>query len=366
MLRRVAVVAAVTGALLLAAIPASAGPAEDAVGVLRTDSLYIDPTSGRVLDADAVRAAIGGEPIKIAILPVGPSVDQIRVLPRQMARDLPGNTIAVVAGRYFYAGSEVTCSGAAGRAASNAINANEEQLDAEQNSDITKALMDFVAEIRSAPRCPAELGRGDRYADEPGGGEASAGVDDTAAVLPWLVGGIALAVIGVGGWVGIARQRTRGGAGRRRDEAAALVARLGTELEAFFPDEEEKDGPDARMDAAAKHGEAEAILVGATTDEQFAAARHAALEGLIAARAARVAHGMDPGAPVPSFDPPVAGHSVTPGDQLNRPASEYVPGVSYFHVGDAAVARGWYPEPFWQERAEPVDDRPMTTTEPAD
>ena len=351
---------------MLVATPASAGPVEDAVGALRDDSMYINPTSGRVLDADAVRAAIGNEPIKIAILPVGPSVEAIRVLPRQMARDLPGNTIAVIAGRYFYAGSEITCGGVAGKAASNAINANEQQLDAEQNSDITKALTDFVTEVKSAPRCPSEPGRGDRYADEPGGGEVGAGADDSAAVLPWLAGGVVLAVIGVGGWVGFSRRRTREVAGRRREEAVGLVARLGAELDWFFPDEQGKDGPEARMDAAAKHGEAEAILVGATTDEQFGAARHAALEGLIAARATRVAHGMDPGAPVPPFDPPVAGHSVTPVDQLNQPAPEYVPGVSYFHVGDAAVARGWYPEPFWQERAEPVDDRPMTTTEPAD
>lgn len=350
---------------MLAATPASAGPVEDAAGVLRADSVYIDPASGRVLDADAVRAAIGNEPIKIAVLPVGPSVGEIRVLPRQLARDLPGNTVAVIAGRYFYAGSETTCAGAAGRAASNAINANEEQLDAEQNSDITKALTDFVAEIKSAPRCPTELGRGDRYADEPGGGEAGSGVDDTAAVLPWLAGGVAVGVIGVTGWVVLARRRARGGATRRRDEAVELVARLGTELDAFFPDENEPEGPDARADAAAKHGEAEAILLGATTDEQFGAARHAALEGLTAARAARITHGMDPGAPVPPFDPPAAAHGVVQAGGLNQPQPEYVPGVSYFHVGDADVARGWYPEPYWQERAEPVADLP-TTTEPAD
>jgi hypothetical protein len=363
MLRHLAAIPAVMGALLLAGTPAlAAGPVDDAIGVLSSDSLFVHPDAGRKLDVNEIRSSVGDEPIKLAILPSGMSVDEVRVLPRQMAKELPGNTIAVISGRYFYAGSEVICSGEAGRAASGAINANEAQLDSAENSDITKALIDFVTAVKKAPECPTELSRGDRYADEPGDGGVVTGADDTATLLPWLIGGVAFAVVGVGTWVLLSRLRTRGGVAHRRDEAGALVARLAAELEEL-PDED-TDAVTARADAAAKHGEAEAILYGATTDEQFGAARHAALEGLTAAMAARVAIGRDPGQPVPPFDLPAdEPFEVVHTGRMNQPSPQYVPGVSYFHAGSAQVPRGWYPEPFWQDRADQPGDQQIT--EPA-
>jgi hypothetical protein len=199
LVRKLLVLPVVAGCVLLSAVLTGAGavatgPVEDATEALLGDSVYVAPGANRHLDVDAIRRAIGGEPIKIAVIPRVDSVSEVAALPRKLAGTLPGNTIAVISGRYFYAGSEVVCKGYAGRAATDAINANEPALDAnpgdDSPSDITKPLTDFVASIRSAPRCPSEGSRGDRYADEAGGGQAAAGTDDTASVLPWILGGI--------------------------------------------------------------------------------------------------------------------------------------------------------------------------------
>jgi hypothetical protein len=288
-----------------AAAGTSAGPVEDAAAGLRADSVFLHPSSNRNLDVAALRRAIGDQPIKIAVIPRINSVSEVAVLPRRLARDLPGNTIAVISGRYFYAGSEVVCEGHAGRAAANAVNANEAALDANDSadspSDITKPLTDFVAEIKAAPQCPTEGGRGDRYADTPGGGEAVAGPDDTASVLPWVLVGLGVGVLAVAALVVLTRRRTRDTAVAHREQATALVRRLGAELDELPAGE----GPaaQARVHAAGRHGEADAILIGATTDAQFAAARRVAIEGLIATRSARVALGGDPGPAIPELDP---------------------------------------------------------------
>jgi hypothetical protein len=355
-----------------------AGPVEDAVAGLRGGPVFLDPRSGRRLDVDAMGRAIGGEPIKIAILPGGPGTSEVRSWPREISQRLPGNTVAVIAGRYFYAGSDVLCRGAAGQAATNAIARHNAELDADDNSDLTAALTDFVAELRAAPRCDTAggAGRGDRYADDAGGGDVFAGAD-TASVLPWVLGGLALGVLGIGGWVLLSRRRAAARIGQRRGETRELVARLGAEV-AALADGGPADGLQARADAAGKHGEAHALLAGATTDVQYAAIRHTAIEGLIAAAAARELFGAagvnagpsDAGGapgqrrPIPEFDPPPAGGSAAPppADLPHRPLAAYRPGASYYHPGSAAAPAGWYPEPFWDRSAEPPE--PLEPAEP--
>lgn len=293
-MRKLAVLSAVAGCLFVVTPAAGAAtPVDDAAVALRSDSVYLAREANRNLDVDAVRRAIGTEPIKIAVIPKIDSVAEVATLPRRLAGQLPGNTIAVISGRYFYAGSEVVCTGSAGRAASNAINGNEAALDANNTpdspSDITKPLTDFITEIKSAPKCPSEVGRADRYADTTGGGGvALPGKDDTATVLPWVLGGIGGGALVLGTLVLLTRRRTRERAVHDRDEAAALVHQLAEEL-ADLPAGADGDATEARSEAAARHGEAEAILISATTDAQFAAAKAAAEEGLTAARAVRAA-----------------------------------------------------------------------------
>jgi hypothetical protein len=277
-----AVIPAVLGCLLLSASVGSAEPepAQGAAAALRTDSVYLDPAASRTVDLAAVRAAIGSEPIKIAIIPRIDSVNAVAALPRELAAQLPGNTVGVISGRYFYAGSEVICTGLAGQAAAHAIKANEGALDENNSpdspSDLTKPLTDFVAEVKAAPKCPQDASRADRYADQPGGGAAATGPDDTAVVLPWVLGGAGAAALGIGTLVLLTRRRTKASGAALREDTRVLVRRLGFELA------ERGDETQAPAEATAKHGEAEAILLGATTDDQFTAAKRAALDGLAA------------------------------------------------------------------------------------
>ncbi len=306
---RSTLIPATVALLLLGAPAASAAPVDDAARELRSAAVWLDPAAGRQLDVAAVTAAIGGRPIKIAVLPAGPGVAEVSALPRKLAVDLPGQTIAVIAGRYFYAGSEVLCDGEAGRAASGSIAANEVALDADDNSDLTEALTDFVAAVAAAPTCEGQAGRGDRYASSPG----SAVEDDTATVLPLVAAGIGAAALACLLWVLLARRRARAGALSLRAETRALVDRLATEADQTTAgteaDPAETSGTSAPpgatgpgSEAAGALGEARALLLGATTDAQFAAARRAAVRGLRAARDARVAAGGPAGAEIPPLE----------------------------------------------------------------
>ncbi|HEY0636745.1 MAG TPA: hypothetical protein VGD67_03795, partial [Pseudonocardiaceae bacterium] len=204
---RAVLVVALAGLLALpgwAAPPAWAGPVADAVAGLRAGPVYLDPAADRRLDVEALRARIGDRPILVAVLPAGPGVSEVRTWPRLIARELPGRTVAVISGRYFYAGSDVLCRGAAGQAATNAVARHNAVLDQDENSDLTAALSSFVDELAASPSCPNTSSRGDRYADEPGGGAIAAEPDDTVAVLPWVAGALAALVLGVGAWVALA------------------------------------------------------------------------------------------------------------------------------------------------------------------
>jgi hypothetical protein len=373
---------AVAAAVLAVAgpmVPAAwAGPVDDAVAGLRDQAVFVHPQANRQVDVPALQRAIGDAPIKIAVLPKkSPTEDypvsEIRTWPRLVSEQLPGFTVGTISGRRFYAGSEVLCSGVAGQAASKAIYANESYLDAEENSDLTAMLVDFVTEVRASPPCPEQGGsvsRGDRYADEAGGGDtggSAAVVDDTATVLPWVLGAAAVVLLGIGAWVLLSRRGALVRAAGDRTEATELVQRLGSEL-AALPDAPAGAAPDpsAKADAAGKHGEASALLAAATTDVQFAAVRHAAIEGLTACRAARVAAGLDAGPAIPAFQPPetakraskatkaTTGTKASTGTEAAEPAEpplpQYAPGAPHFHAGGAGVPAGWYREPFWSLR----------------
>jgi hypothetical protein len=378
--------------LLTLAIPGTAQaatPVGDAVAGLRANHLYVDPSATTRLDQAAVRAAIGDAPIRIAILAPGPGVTTVRQWPRAIADQLPGNTIATISGRYFYAGSDILAAGAAGLAATHAIAKHKDVLRENASSDVTAALLDFIAEVKAAPRAPATVdGRADRYADEPGGGTADDSED--TGILPWIVGGALLAAIAALGGVVEARRRAAGRIRQRRTETHELLDRLAGELDpgvpalkttstdgAGLPDWQAVDvdgsgapawkeraaapadgsGPDwptgqaglAFADAAARYGTAQALLIAASTGQQVDQARHVILEGLIAARTARGLLGKEPGPAVPPFDPPApkvrtdTAEPVAAGATRLSPDPEYAPRTPYFHAGGYGVPAGWYP-----------------------
>lgn len=357
MLRRIAVL---TAALALSglALPgaAYAGPVDDAVGGLRADHLYVSPQATTRLNQPAVRAAIGDTPLRIAILPAGAGVSTVSQWPRLISGQLPGNTIAVIAGRYFYAGSDVLARGSAGLAATHAIAGHKDVLRENSSSDITQALLDFVAEVKGAPPAAGRDARGGRYvAEEPGGGAAAAvGTDDSARTWPWVLGGGLLAALAVAGWALAVRRRIGGRSRGRRAETDALLERLEGELHPSGPGEAGR----AMADAAARHSTAQALLAAASTDLQVDEARHEIIEGLTAARAARMLLGRDAGPEVPPFDPVPAPRldPVAVGADTLRPAPAYSPDTPYHHPGRFGLAEGWYPSRIPATGAFPVPE----------
>jgi hypothetical protein len=352
---------AATTALALAtaaAAPAlAATPVSDAVAGLRADHLYVDPAATTKLDQAAVRAAIGDEPIRIAIMAAGAGVSTVRQWPRMIADQLPGNTIATIAGRYFYAGSDVLAAGAAGLAATHAIAKHKDVLRENTSSDITAALLDFVAEVKAAPKAPVSRDdRDSRYADTPGGGTTTGDPADNSqdtSVLPWLIGAAALAALAAVG--GVLEVRRRAGSRSRglHTQTYDLLRRLGGELpgDTGAGDTGNATGAAAAAyaDAAARHGTGQALLTAASTDAQVAAARHVILEGLVAARHARALLGTAPGAAIPPFDPPApkvrrdSAEPVAVGAATLSPDPQYAPDTPYFHAGGYGLAAGWYP-----------------------
>ena len=397
--------------LLALAVPGAATaatPVDEAVAGLRADHLYLSPQATTKLDQAAVRAAIGDAPIRIAILPAGAGVSKVRQWPRAIADQLPGNTIAVISGRYFYAGSDLLASGAAGVAATHAIAKHKDVLRENTSSDITAALLDFVAEVKAAPLAPvdgARDARGGRYADVPGGGSGEGASEDTG-ILPWIVGGLVLAVLAGTSGVLYVRRGASGRSRRRRTETRDLLARLGRELDPAIPGApavgsspaldlaglgtdpaatgaagsgaaggvsggaagvgaaggpggaaglggaaappapEWASGPagQAYADAAARYGTARALLGSASTDQQVDQARHMIIEGLTAARAARAMLGRDPGPGVPAFDPP-APRVRTDSPEPTLPSGEGLSPESDYRTDHAYYHPGGYGAP---------------------
>jgi hypothetical protein len=390
------------GATLLAfatpgATAFAATPVGDAVAGLRADHLFIDPQATTKLDQAAIRAAIGDAPIRIAILPAGAGVSTVREWPRMISAQLPGNTVAVISGRYFYAGSDLLASGVAGLAATHAIAKHKNVLRENASSDVTAALLDFVAEVKAAPLAAPTAGRdarSSRYADQPGGGSADDSED--TGILPWVIGGAVLAVLAAAGGTLEARRRAASRSRGRRTETYELLDRLAAELDPGLPGGGAADGPasgaaedrggtadrsnttenggvvrgqrggpatgrdgggvpdraaraaEALADASARHATAQALLTAATTARQIDQARHVILEGLTAARGARTLLGKDAGAAVPAFDPPppkVRADSPEPiavGASRLSPDPEYAPETPYYHPGGYGVPAGWY------------------------
>lgn len=114
----------------------------------------------------------------------------------------------------------------------------------------------------------------------------------------------------------------------------------------------------ALADAAERYHAAGAQLGRAHSVTQFRLARETAIEGLMYARAARVALGLDPGPPLP----PLAAahgagelretHEAEVGGQTFRAGPQPGPDTPYYYPGGRVEGRpvpaGWYSQPIWK------------------
>lgn len=340
--------------LLLGAPAAHADDVDDAVGALKTSSVYVAPgVTTPSIDEAAVQSTIGSQPIKIAVLPAenygttAKAFSAAAKIGRAIAPSAP-LTVAVVAGRAVNAASSNYCSGVASTVAGDAVQANRTTL--QSTNDVTSTIQAFVTGLQSRPVSGSSACRGSSAAGESDIKPADSG----GSAWPWVLGLGAVGVVGVGGGGAYAvsrrRRRLKEMEGRRA-EVLSLYDRLGADVQNLHGDD-----PVVRQalaDAAERYTATGSQLSQADTHEEFDVARRTALEGLQAARTARLKLGLDPGPELPPIAP-------AQGEQLTRPQEvnaggksyqgypEYTPGAPYYYGGGAGYPGGWYSFPFWE------------------
>jgi hypothetical protein len=339
-------------ALLLVAPAAHADAVDEAVNSLRSAPVYVAPSvTDPKLDAAEVTRAIGTRPIKIAVLPAAdygsPSkaFDAAEKIGRAIAPEAP-LTVGVVAGRSFNASSSQFCSGAASSVARDSVEANRTQL--RQTNDVTTTIETFVTRLQSAPVSGSPACRGSSAAGASDADDSSGG----SSAVPWVLGGIGVVGAGgVGAFVLSRRRRRQKELEGRRAEVLSLYDRLGADVQNLHGDD-----PVVRQalaDAAERYTATGSQLSQADTHQEYDVARRTALEGLQAARTARLKLGLDPGPELPAIAPAY-------GEQLSRPQEvnvdgksyqgypEYTPGAPYYYGGGGGYPGGWYSFPFWE------------------
>jgi hypothetical protein len=342
--------------VLLAGAPAAlADAADDAVTGLRSDPVYVAPgVDSPGIDEAAVRSAIGDRPIKIAVLPAEDygsnpkAYDAAVLIGRTLAPDAP-LTVGVVSGRSFSAASSALCAGAASNAAKSAVDANRPEL--QQRNDVTSALLDFIRRVDAAPAADSETCRGSSAA----GTTDVSGDAEGGSAWPWVlgIGAIGAAGAAAGGAYAVTRRRRRlKELEGRRAEVLSLYDRLGADVQNLNAG----DDPVARqalVDASERYTATGSQLSHADTHDEYDVARRTALEGLQAARTARIELGLDPGPELPPIAPKqgeqlTAPRQVSVGGQSYQGYPEYTPGAPYYYGGGSGVPGGWYSVPFWQ------------------
>jgi hypothetical protein len=339
-------------ALLLAAPAAHADGADDAVTSLRTASVYVAPgVTEPTIDVNAVTQAIGTRPIKIAVLPAddygstAKAFSASEKIGEALAPDSP-LTVGVFAGRAFNASSSQYCAGSASAVAKDSVDANRTQL--QQTKDVTSTVQAFITGLQSRPvsgsdACKQSSAAGATDASDNSGGSSA---------VPWVLG--AVGVVGAGGVGAYAlsrRRRRQKEMEGRRAEVLSLYDRLGADVQNLHGDD-----PVVRQalaDAAERYTATGSQLSQADTHQEYDVARRTALEGLQAARTARLKLGLDPGPELPPIAPAY-------GEQLSKPQEvsvagksyqgypEYTPGAPYYYGGGGGYPGGWYSFPFWE------------------
>ncbi|MGI8665634.1 MAG: hypothetical protein ACR2N4_06350 [Jatrophihabitans sp.] len=336
-IRTLAAAALACASLVLLAAPPASADVTQAISTLGSANLYVDDAAAAKLDRAAAGAALSAS-VKIAVLPS--SAGDPGQLAREIGQAIGGTvTVGVFVGRQFNAGSNALCAGTAGSLAARAVADNRSQL--QSDSDLTRTIQDFATLVgRAGKGC--------------GSGSGSTSPTRKASGTGWVALGV-LGVLGAGGVGGLIAWR------RRRDRQALLDARAGVqpyydrlagEVSSLQPGSD-ATARQALADASERFNSAGAQLDGASRPAQIEAARRSVLEGLQAARTARVALGLDPGPELPPIAQTQApqlteAQQVTAGGQLVSGYPSYTPGAPYYFAGGGGYAGGWYSAPFWQ------------------
>jgi hypothetical protein len=342
-------------ALLAEAAPAQASPTTDAIAVLKSDPLYVAPDLRdiKVGSSERARAALQGTRVKVAVFKSG-SGDPV-ALARSIGSGLSDNkvTVGVFVGTTYGAGSAVLGSGCAAAAIRQAVNATSADL--RQTRDLTATIERFAQLASTAPTDRSCSG-GSSGSGSSGSGSSGSGSSDngTSGGSGWAIlsvfGALGAGAIGLMVWR--RRRRDRRALADARAEIQPYYDRLASEINTIQPGRD-ATARQAMSDASERFNSAGAQLATASSLAQLGGARRALLEGLQAARTARVALGLDPGPDLPPLAQSTAPQLDQPrrfdlnGQQIQGYPS-YQPGAPYYFAGGGGYAGGWYSIPFWE------------------
>jgi hypothetical protein len=170
---------------------------------------------------------------------------------------------------------------------------------------------------------------------------------------------LVLVLVVVGGFAWVQRQA----AARRRQELADAEAEARRWYERLGGQVLNLSGTEpavmqALADAGERYNAAGSQLEQARTVYQFTLARETALEGLMYARAARVALGLDPGPDLPPLAAARGAGRLTEGREVEVEGQTFRAGpdpgddTPYYYPGGRVQGRpvpaGWYSQPIWQ------------------
>ena len=325
---------------------------------LERNPVYVAPDAeaASLVDADALRRALGNAPIVVAVLPTaarnavqGESVDG---LPAAIGGR---RAVVVLCGRSLRAAASSTVL-PAGRAGDLARDAQQRHSGAFDRQNVQGALEDLVTALRK------QIADGSSGSGSTGAGSAGSGASDSSSsgsAVPWLLAG--LVVLGGGGAFMASRRRSKARRAAQqvdaeRAEATSLYGRLASDVSTLDPGND-ATARQAMADASERYTAAGALLSRASTSVDLAAARHTVAEGLHASRVARQRLGLDLGPPIPE-------PNTQSGVVLDRPQQvdvggssyagypSYAPGSPYYFpggtVGGGYIPGGWYGSRFWE------------------
>ncbi|HEX3336017.1 MAG TPA: hypothetical protein VHS54_06105, partial [Jatrophihabitans sp.] len=323
---------------------ALADPVDRAVETLHHASVYVGASTPRIDRSQLGGDALSG--IKVAIVPPGgpDPVSVAKSIGSRLDPDSSGLTVLVFEGRSYGAASSARCG--VGSAIQGAVDRNRSEL--QSTNDVTTTVLDFAAAVREAPS--SANGCAGSATEDTGFGAQPQKSDHTGLIVFLVI--VVLILAGIGYWLHARRRRARRELSDARAQVVPYYDRLASEVNGLEPGQ----NPSARQaiaDAAERFMSAGSQLASADSVEKYAQARRTTLEGLNAARTARLALGVDPGPALPSIGEPGrdqldAPRQVTVRGQTYQGYPEYTPGAPYYFGGGYGVPGGWYGVPFWE------------------
>lgn len=337
--------------LLLAVSPARADDATQVAAALRSSPVYqaagldlvdVGPLTSELSNSDPQ--------VYVAVLTASAASSGAQARERAIeigkALDVSDSVVLVItANKYFGTGQG---SGAAARGVNSrdALARELKNLEGFTKDNLTVFVTSFVERVQNQASTPDPGVSNDGSPVDTGGGSGAAWLLGGSVVV---IGGIATAAV-----VSSRRRRQRLNEGLRAD-VEQLYERLGADV-LNLDAGGNKAAQQALADASERYSACGGQLASADAPAEFAAARRTAVEGLTAARAARVALGLDPGPEIPlvaGAGPKLAtDQQVTVGGQTYDGSPDYTPGRPHYYdggtVGGQQVPGGWYSGNFWE------------------